>query len=389
MSKKVRARHPLQRLFQYGRKYRSVIWQALICSILNKLFDLAPPAIIGLAVDVVVKGENSLLARFGAGDRWNQILLLCLFNFVVWCLESLFEYFYDRLWRNLAQNIQHDLRLDAYSHLQDLDLAYFEERSTGNLLAILNDDINQLERFLDIGANEIVQVITTTVIIAGAFFYLMPDTAWLAILPIPFILWGSISFQKLLAPLYAEVREKVSLLSSRLANNLSGITTIKSFTTEAYEIERLRGDSEAYRQSNNKAIALSAAFIPLIRFMILFGFTALLLYGAKQVIAGTLAVGAYSSLLFLIQRLLWPLTRLGQTLDLYQRAMASTNRVMNLLDTPIAIWLKDCPSSLNSKVVEISIVRSKFPTAISLAALLRSKMGRLTNRASKILMPLT
>lgn len=360
MSKHNRSPHPIQRLFQYGRKYRLVIWQALICSILNKLFDLAPPAIIGLAVDVVVKGENSLLTKFGVSDLWGQIVLLSLLNFAIWCLESLFEYFYDRLWRNLAQNIQHDLRLDAYSHLQSLDLAYFEERSTGGLLAILNDDINQLERFLDIGANEIVQVITTTVIISGAFFYLMPNTAWLAVLPIPFILWGSIAFQKLLAPRYADVREKVSLLSSRLANNISGITTIVSFTTEAYEIERLRGESEAYRQSNRKAIALSAAFIPLIRFMILFGFTALLLYGAKEVTEGTLAVGAYSSLLFLIQRLLWPLTRLGQTLDLYQRAMASTNRVMNLLDTPITIHSGNIALPLSSVRGEIKLDRVNF-----------------------------
>jgi ATP-binding cassette subfamily B protein len=122
-----------------------------------------------------------------------------------------------------------------------------------------------------------------------------------------------------------------------LANNLSGITTIKSFTTEAYEIERLRIESENYRQSNRSAIAFSAAFIPIIRMIILAGFNGILLYGGMSVINGNLAVGTYSVLVFLTQRLLWPLTRLGQTLDLYQRAMASINRVMDLLDTPINI----------------------------------------------------
>jgi ATP-binding cassette subfamily B protein len=76
-----------------------------------------------------------------------------------------FEYIYARLWRNLAQTIQHDLRLDAYGHLQELELAYFEERSTGGLMSILSDDINQLERFLDVGANDLIQVATTVVII--------------------------------------------------------------------------------------------------------------------------------------------------------------------------------------------------------------------------------
>lgn len=330
-------KHPLFRLSRYAIKYRILIWQAVICSILNKLFDLAPPALIGAAVDVVVKRENSLVAKFGITDTFQQLLIICFISSIVWILESVFEYAYERLWRNLAQSIQHNLRINAYSHVQDLELAYFEDRSTGTLLSILNDDINQLERFLDIGANEIIQVLTTVIIIGGTYLILTPQLSWMAIVPIPFILWGSIAFQKKLAPRYADVREKVSLLNSRLANNLSGITTIKSFTTEAYEIERLRIESDTYRQSNRSAIALSAAFIPLIRMIILVGFNAILLYGGMAVINGSLAVGTYSVLVFLTQRLLWPLTRLGQTLDLYQRAMASVNRVMDLLDTPIKI----------------------------------------------------
>ena len=329
--------NPLMRLLKYGRRYRPSICKAIICSILNKIFDLAPPALIGAAVDVVVKQEDSLVASLGVREIRGQLLVLCLLSLIVWGLESFFQYAYERLWRNLAQNLQHDLRLDAYNHLQKLELAYFEGHSTGALLAILNDDVNQLERFLDVGANEILQVSTTVVIISSAFWILTPGVAGMAMLPIPFIIWGSLVFQKRLAPRYANVREKVSALSSRLANNLSGITTIKSFTTEGYELERLQIDSEAYRQSNRRAIALSAAFVPLIRMVILAGFSAILLYGGMEVVAGNLAVGTYSVLVFLTQRLLWPLTRLGQTLDLYQRAMASTNRVMNLLDTPITI----------------------------------------------------
>lgn len=347
--------HPLVRLLEYGDKYRVTIWQAVICSILNKLFDLAPPAIIGAAVDVVVQQEDSIVARFGITDIFGQLLVLSLLSAIVWGLESLFEYAYQRLWRNLAQTLQHDLRLSAYRHVQDLELAYFEERSTGALLAILNDDINQLERFLDVGANEILQVVTTAVIIGGAFFVLTPDIAWMAILPIPIIIWGSVVFQKWLAPRYAEVREKVSLLNSRLANNLSGITTIKSFTTETYELERLRQDSNAYRESNQKAIAFSAAFIPLIRLVILAGFTAILLYGGVQAASGTIAVGTYSVLVFLTQRLLWPLTRLGQTFDLYQRAMASISRVIDLLDTPIDIHSGDIALPLSEIRGEVNL----------------------------------
>ncbi|MCG9889618.1 MAG: ABC transporter ATP-binding protein/permease [Thermosynechococcaceae cyanobacterium MS004] len=332
-----RQQPPLSRLLHYSRPYRREIWLASLCSVLNKLFDLAPPALIGTAVDVVVQKDQSILGRWGIPDVGQQLLLICGASIVIWGLESLFEYAYARLWRNLAQTVQHYLRLDAYGHLQNLEMAFFEEQSTGGLMSILSDDINQLERFLDGGANEVIQVITTVIIIGGAFFVLAPEVAWVAILPMPFIIWGAIAFQKFLAPRYAAVRERVSFLNSRLSNNLSGITTIKSFTTEDFEAEQVRQDSEGYRQSNRHAIALSAAFIPIIRILILLAFLATLGGGGLQVVAGNLTVGTYSVLIYLIQRLLWPLTRLGDTLDQYQRAMASTQRVMNLLDTPVEI----------------------------------------------------
>ncbi len=338
---------PLWRLIHYGQHYRTQIWQAITCSILNKLFDLAPPALIGAAVDVVVKRQDSLIAQFGVQDVFWQLSILAFLSFIIWGLESVFEYAYARLWRNLAQAIQHDLRLDAYNHLQSLELEYFEDRSTGGLMSILSDDINQLERFLDVGANDIIQVATTAIVIGTAFYILAPEVAWMTIVPIPFILWGSIAFQRLLAPRYADVRENVSLINSQLANNLTGITTIKSFTAEEYELNRIDALSEAYRVSNKRAIALSAAFVPLIRMIILLGFTGILLFGGMNVVEGKLAVGTYSVLVFLTQRLLWPLTQLGATLDQYQRAMASTTRVMNLLDTPLEMHPGDIPLPVN------------------------------------------
>lgn len=352
--------HPLHRLIKYGRGYIRQMWLAAVCSVLNKIFDLAPPALIGIAVDVIVRSQDSIIARWGIKDTFKQFLILSILTIIIWIFESLFEYLYARLWRNLAQTIQHELRLDAYSHIQELEIAYFEERSTGGLMSILSDDINQLERFLDFGANEIIQVTTTVIIIGGAFFILAPSVAWMAMLPMPFILWGSVSFQRLLAPRYAEVREKVSLLNGQLANNLSGITTIKSFTAEAYEAKRIERESQAYRFSNRRAIALSAAFVPLIRMIILAGFTALLLYGGMEAVAGRMSVGTYSVLVFLIQRLLWPLTRLGDTFDQYQRAMASTNRVMNLLDTPIEIHSGNIPLPVDFVRGEVELKNVTF-----------------------------
>ncbi|MFZ9849816.1 MAG: ABC transporter ATP-binding protein [Vulcanococcus sp.] len=328
---------PLKRLLRSLRPHRRLVWLAAACSVLNKLFDLAPPVLIGLAVDVVVRQDNAWLAAFGARSVPAQLGVLALLSFLIWSAESLFEYLYALLWRNLAQTVQHELRIEAWDHLQRLELSFFEASSSGRLLAILNDDINQLERFLDQGANELLQLITTVLAVGGAMVWLSPGVAGVSFLPIPVILWGSLTFQQRLQPRYREVRERAGDLASQLANNLGGILTIKSYAAESWETERLRRGSEAYRQSNRRAIRLSAAFIPRIRFAILFAFLAILVIGGLQAWQGQIAIGSYSFLVFITQRLLWPLTSLGRTLDDYQRAMASTQRVLDLLDTPIAI----------------------------------------------------
>ena len=334
-------RSPLLRLIRHLAPRRTLVIAATACSILNKLFDLAPPALIGLAVDVVVRGQQSVLAGMGAATVSQQLWLLAGLTLIVWSAESLFEYLYDVLWRDLAQSTQHSLRLEAYGHLQRLELAFFEQDSTGRLLSVLNDDINQLERFLDRGANQILQLITTVLIVGIGMAVAAPTVAIFAYLPIPLILWGSLRFQRRLAPRYREIRRHAGALASRLANNLGGMLTIKSFTAEALEQTRLEQESLAYRNSNARAIRLSAAFIPLIRFAILFAFLAILLIGGFQTLAGDMEVGTYSVLVFITQRLLWPLTTLGRTLDDYQRSMASTQRVLDLIDTPIGITSGD------------------------------------------------
>jgi ATP-binding cassette subfamily B protein len=313
------------------------VWGASLFTILNKLCDLAPAYLIGVAVDVVVEQQDSLIARLGITNPVGQLGVLSLVTLGIWSLESLFEFLYDRQWRNLAQTLQHELRLDTYAHLQDLELSYFEERSTGLLLSILNDDINQLERFLDAGAASILQFLTVVFAVGGSFLVIAPRVAPLAMLPIPLVFWGAWTFQKRLAPRYADVREKSGLISSRLTNNLTGIATIKSFTAEAYERNQVHLDSEAYRRSNGKAIALSAAFFPVIRFGIVAGFIATLFLGGVAVLNDQLTVGTYGFMVFIVQRLLWPFATLSQLMDEYQRAMASIRRVMGLLDTAISI----------------------------------------------------
>lgn len=333
----MQATHPLKRLFNYARQYRLDVIKATIYSILNKFFDVLPEILIGVAVDVVVNRQDSFIAKLGISDPKHQIILLSILTAFVWAAESLFQYLYNLKWRNLAQNLQHDLRMDAYQHVQKLDMAWFERNRSGNLLSVLNEDINQMERFLNSGANDLIQVFVGSLMVSGVFFALTSELAFLALMPIPFILLGAFWFQGRLAPRYAAMRAAAGNLATRLNNNLSGIATVKAYTAEDFEAEKVRQGSNEYLERNKEAIIWSSAITPVIRMAILVGFIFTLLYGGFMTLNGELGVGSYSALVFLTQRLLWPLTRLADMTDLYQRSMASIDRVLDMLHTPIEI----------------------------------------------------
>ena len=156
------------------------------------------------------------------------------------------------LWRNLAQTVEHEARMDAYTHIQKLELGYFEDQSTGGLMAVLNDDVNQLERFLDVGATAIILTIVNVVLVGIVFLIASPLLALVAFAPIPVIVWASFLYQRRLEPLYRGVRNQVGVLSGTLANNLGGIATIKAFTAEEREVARVDGESDAYRVKNGE-----------------------------------------------------------------------------------------------------------------------------------------
>ena len=221
--------------------------------------------------------------------------------------------------------------------MQKLPLDWFERNRSGNLMAVLNEDVNQMERFLNNGLSSLIQVFMGTLMVGAVFFMLTWKLAALALIPVPFILYGVFWFQSRLATRYAAMREAAGAMSARLSNNLQGIATVKAFATEDFEVGHIRQASDDYRVRNTDAIRWSAAITPVIRIAILAGFAFTLLYGGFLVLAGELGVGVYSALVYLTQRLLWPLTRLAELSDMYNRAMASIERVMNLLQTPVTI----------------------------------------------------
>lgn len=324
-------------LLLYMRPFRGEYLVAMFYSFLNKLFDLIPEILLGVAVNTVIEQERSWLSYWGVQDlRW-QLLLLGFLTLATYGLESIFEYLASTKWWRLAQLVQHSFRMEAFSHVQQSTMTAFSKQKVGNLLSILNEDINQLERFLEEGVDEIIEVLATSLLVGGIFFFLAPAVALLAALPIPLIIYATFLLQNRLSPLYFTIRQKAGLLSTQLANSLLGMVTVKSLVAEGLEEAKVAEASCAYKEANFKAIRLGALVVPMVRLAIVFSYLVTLVYGGVLVIERRLDVGAYSTLISLCSRMLWPFADLAEISTNFQRVMASTGRLLDLFRLPVEV----------------------------------------------------
>jgi ATP-binding cassette subfamily B protein len=336
----VETERPMARLFAYLQAYRTRLHLAIGSSVANKILDLMPPLLVGWVIDSL-RGQppHFIAALAGTADPWSMAIVLSGLSVVIFFFESFFQWRYQAGFMSLAQDVEHDLRMDLYNRVQAREIAFFEEHRLGEILAMVNDDVNQLERFLNTGLNELVQIGVLLVFSALVMIPISWQLSIVAVGPIPFLLWGSLYYRKRIGPRYIRVRSAVGSLSSRIENNLAGIQVIQSFTAEGFETERVRRTSEEYRAANFEAIRLSALYVPLIRMVIVVGFAGVLLLGSYWVLSGKgiLTVGELVLFAMMTERLLWPLTRLGETVDNYERARASAQRSFGLLGTLPAI----------------------------------------------------
>jgi ATP-binding cassette subfamily B protein len=325
----------LRRLTDKLRPFRRQFLIASIFSIVRKAVDFAPPIFIGMAVNIVTGNPSAFFAAIGISSLAGQITALGITAWLVYIFESTFEYLYKSRWRLLAQDVQHYLRVEAYAHAQLLQMRYLEDENTGALATALNENINQLQLFLDDGVNALLEIVTNVAVIVVAFSILAPSVAWIALPPVPVIAWVAIRYQKRIAPIYEAMHRRSAQISSLLVNNFIGINTIRSFGAEKEELHRLETMSAGYRRTSREAISRFAAFEPTARIPIQTTFAMVVIAGGHQVLAGRISSGAFASTLFLLPRFLFPFAYLGQTIDRYQRAMSAMQRVFDLMDKPI------------------------------------------------------
>lgn len=320
---------------------------AAICSIFNKICDIVPEILIGISIDVIVNQENSIMAKLIVNPFY-QLYLLGFITAILWILESIFEYFYSITWYDIAQNVQHKLRLKTYAVIQNQDFSYFENKTTGGLLTIVQDDVNQLEQFLSKGPNEVIQLVVNVIVMGSIFLYLSPVLAFITLTPIPFVIGIAYYFQNKLGYLYSIVRQISENLTSHIAYRLQGVATIKSYTTEAYEFEKLHKESSVYKKATHKANQVNAQYIPILRMAIMFGFIASLVIGGIYALQSKIPINWYAALVFLTQRFLWPFTSVTTITDMYEKSLACAKRILWVLES--APKIHDNPQSLDINI---------------------------------------
>tara|TARA_B100001121_G_scaffold307940_1_gene330652 strand:- start:7763 stop:9535 length:1773 start_codon:yes stop_codon:yes gene_type:complete len=341
--------------------YRFKFWVAIIASVLNKILDLMPPLLVAWVIDTVEGSTPEwITAILPNNSAWTVAIFLSVLGALIFLFESITQWVYQRQFQTTAQHVQHDIRCHTYQHLQHHDMAFFENIRLGQLIAIVNDDVNQMERFLNSIFNELIQL----VVLCSFVLFVMASTCWqlalFSLIPVPIVIVGSIIYQHCISPYYQTIRHFVGELVARLENNLSGIAVIKSFAAEPFELNRVKKASMDYRDANIQAIQISTLYVPIIRMVIAFGFSGVLLLGSYWVLTdqGIISIGELVLFSMMIQRLLWPLTRLGTIFDEYERANASAKRLSNLLaneptisSPPIGVTLNQHNSRIEFKDV--------------------------------------
>ena len=350
-----RVERPMARLFaEYGRDNTGYFVVGLIASVFARVLDLVPPLLLGVAIDAVIRQETAFAfalvpQSWLPSDRPMQMVFTGGVIAGAFLFAAVFHWARNWGWNNFAQHIQHNVRTDTYDKMQRLNMDFYADKQTGEMMSVLSNDVNRLERFLNDGMNSAFRLGVMVVAIAAILLWMNWQLALIALVPVPLIAFFTKRFIDTIQPKYADVRSSVGQLNSRLENNLGGITVIKSANTESYESDRVEDVSQDYFDANWGAIETRIKFFPGLRIISGIGFVLTFMIGgfwlltyqttgaAPFFFTGGLRTGEFVVFILLTQRFIWPMAQFGQIINMYQRAYASAERIFGLMDTPSRI----------------------------------------------------
>ena len=350
-----RAENPMRRLFdEYGRENAVAFVVGVVSSVVARALDLLPPVLLAVAVDSIFFDERPF-SLWLVPDAWlpttqvEQLYVATGLIALSFFGGAAFHWTRNWGWNSFAQHIQHAVRTDTYDKMQRLNMDFFADKQTGEMMSILSNDVNRLERFLNDGMNSAFRLGVMVIGIAAILLYWNWQLAVVTLTVVPVIGYFTYRFVQTIQPKYAEVRSSVGQLNSRLENNLGGIQVIKSSNTETYESDRVDDVSEEYFSANWDAIGTRIKFFPGLRLLSGIGFILTFVLGGVWVLtyqqtgaaplffSGGLSPGEFVGFILFTQRFIWPMAQFGQIINMYQRAYASAARIFGLMDEPARI----------------------------------------------------
>ncbi|WP_049971686.1 ABC transporter ATP-binding protein [Haladaptatus cibarius] len=355
------ADNPMRRLFfEYGGENRFAFVVGVVSSLFARILNLLPPIILGVALDALFREEipytealaasvpflsESFSAQITPGAPRGQFWFSVGVVAVAFGVGAAFHWARNWGWNSFAQNIQHSVRTDTYDKMQRLDMEFFSDKQTGEMMSILSNDVNRLERFLNDGMNSAFRLGVMVVAIAAVLLTINWQLALVALVPVPLIALFTYKFIQIIQPKYADVRSSVGKVNSRLENNLGGIQVIKTSNTESFESDRVDDVSHDYFGANWDAIVTRIKFFPALQILSGLGFALTFIVGGLWVFngegpwffTGDLEAGQFITFMLLTQRFIWPMAQFGSIINMYQRAYASSARIFGLMDEPSRI----------------------------------------------------
>ncbi len=344
---------------QFGEGNRRWFVVGVLASIGSRFLSLVPPVLLGVAIDALFHDTAPFTLPF-IPTAWLPTTKMAQFWFAIGAMgvamvgQALLIFVRASSLNLFSHRVKHEARTATYQQMQRLDMDFFNEVQTGELISILSNDTNRLEQFLDSMMGELIQLIVLMGGTAVILLWLNPQLAAVTLLVIPLSAVFTLWYMRLAEERYADIRESVGSLNSRLENNLNGIQVIKSSNTEEYEDDRVEEHSYRYFRLDWLALRLGFIYRPGLRVLTSLSFIATFIVGGIWLLQGPpgpitndftflgrdygeLTAGTLVTFLLLTQRLVNPLAQMGNIIERYEDAKASTKRILGLMSLPVHI----------------------------------------------------
>ncbi|HMJ74194.1 MAG TPA: ABC transporter ATP-binding protein [Solirubrobacterales bacterium] len=309
-----------RRLMGFLRPYRRQLWGSLVFAWLAMGMTVLIPWLIGRAVNAIENGDKPDLLPLAIAIVVAGILRLGL-TMVRRVVAG-----------KVSLAVEFDLRQRFYAHLQRLELGFFDSQQTGQLMSRATVDLQSIRFFLGYGLIFITQNLLTIVLASAVMFVLEPWLALIALAPAPFVVYAASRYNRVSRPAVQEVQQRIAELTAEAEENVSGIRIVKAFAREEHQLHRFRRAVSRVFDQSIYSTRLQAFYSPLLGFLPQLGIALVLLIGGRQVIAGNLSLGDFTAFYTYVAMLAGPMRMLGMTLGMAQRAIASGNRLFEILD---------------------------------------------------------